>query len=292
VLSHTEEKTARRVVEQAEAALEFLDKELAALGPGEYMRRPILRVCVDPEERRSFSRQREPAPTWLPGNLEVLACWDPRGPTGFEFGYLNIALLQHFLTERATEVRIAMPPWIAHGLESQVESLRVGKYGKLELLPDYRDLDELTVQTQHGRGIPPKELFRLTEKSIGGAASLGRYAQSDALVRYLFSQACEKDERTKSLLALYLTNLQAAVADRAAETALRVAELKSEAQKRSAETLGEAALDPAEEEARWRRKVWLEGEQALIEDLWFRTFRSFEEKDWKHFEKTFAKFID
>jgi hypothetical protein len=56
-------------VAQADAVLAFVQTELGVLGEGEYLRRPILRVCRDEDERRSLVRQRSSAPVWLPANL-------------------------------------------------------------------------------------------------------------------------------------------------------------------------------------------------------------------------------
>jgi hypothetical protein len=302
VLSHTDEKKARRVVAQVEAVLAFVQQELGMLGEGEYMRRPILRVCRDEEERRSLTRQRSTTPTWLPAGLEILGSADTEGPGSFSLASLNSLLLQHFLKERATETYLAMPPWLGHGLQRYVEGLRLDKYGKLQFYLDDWDRDDLTVQTQLGRGLPPAQLFRMTEKKIGGGETRGKYAQTDALVRFLLSEEGKKNPRAKSLLASYLAALQTIANEKSAEMRARAETMQAEDAKKPADgdeteagENGDAkapVLDPEQELARWRRKAWLDSEETLIEDLWFQNFRSFEDKDWKSLEKSFAKFID
>ncbi len=303
VLSHTSEKSARRVATHVEAVLAFLDQELGMLGPGEYLRRPILRVCRDDDEQSALARQRSSTGTWLPANLEILSCADTEGPGSYTLAGLNYSVLQHYLKERATETYLAMPPWLGHGLQSYVGGLRLDKYGKLEFYLDDWGRDDLTVQTQLGRGLPPSELLRMTEAKLGGVELRGKYAQTDALVRYLFSEESQKNARTKNLLANTLAALQAIAIEKAAEIRTRAEEKQAEAAKKPAEEKGDSVskkgvpaveplLDPEQMLARWRRAAWLEAEQALIDDLWFRAFRSFEEKDWKSFEKSFAKFID
>lgn len=298
VLSHTDEKKARRVVAHAAGVLDLLDQQISALGPEEYMRRPILRVCSDSEERGSMVRQRG-ASTWLRTSLEVLACPDDEGPGSHSLGALNRELLRHHLSEHASETYLAMPAWLRSGLDAWIEGAYVDKHGKLEFHPDAWERDELSMQRQGGRGIPPIELFRMTEAKLTGDAARGRYAQTDALVRYLFSEECAKSALTRNLVPSYLGSLQAIVAEKSEAIRARADGLIAEAAEKaeeepSAETETAPGPPPSPEEALagWRRRAWMEAERELVEELWFRTFRSFEEKDWKSFEKGFAKFID
>src|SRR5262249_47778146 len=56
VLSHADEKFAKRVVDQAEAVWKWLDDTFDFVGPGEYVRTPILRICKDEAEYRAYRK--------------------------------------------------------------------------------------------------------------------------------------------------------------------------------------------------------------------------------------------
>ena len=54
VLSHADEKFARRIADEAEAVVKWCEATFPFVGPEEYVRKPVLRVCADFNEYRSF----------------------------------------------------------------------------------------------------------------------------------------------------------------------------------------------------------------------------------------------
>ena len=54
VLNHTDEKYARRVAEHCGVIFDWLDEAFPFVGPTEYVRAPILRICKDRDEENSF----------------------------------------------------------------------------------------------------------------------------------------------------------------------------------------------------------------------------------------------
>src|SRR5262249_43275540 len=56
VLSHTDDNTVQRIVTEAEGVFAWLDDNLGYVGPGEYVRDPVLRVCANSDERNLYTK--------------------------------------------------------------------------------------------------------------------------------------------------------------------------------------------------------------------------------------------
>ena len=82
----------------------------------------------------------------------------------------------------------------------------------------------------------------------------------------------------KGVLVEYLRNLHAAIPEHRATVDAKAAEL----------------VYPTTEarEFQVRSAAWMNAQDALLEDAFFRTFRSWEDHEWKKLEKAFVKFID
>ena len=122
------------MVEQAGAVLAWLDKTFPYVGPGEYVRQPIIRVCKNQEEENSF---REHAGWWDSAGLglEVTTNKEWGGTRSYEFEYVNRRMVDLWWNDRDRELWWAMPSWLTNGI-SGIVSEATGKNGKLEF---YRD---------------------------------------------------------------------------------------------------------------------------------------------------------
>src|SRR5688572_6841794 len=56
VLNHADAKYAKRVAEQASAVLDWCDETFPYVGPEEYVRKPVLRICKNQDEETAFSK--------------------------------------------------------------------------------------------------------------------------------------------------------------------------------------------------------------------------------------------
>jgi hypothetical protein len=130
VVSCADEKFDKKVAAQAGAVFEFLDKTFGYVGPGEYVRQPIIRVCKNAEEERSFRDHAGWAD--LPGfSLECTTNKEYSGARSYEAEYLNRFMVQLWFTDRDRDLWWAMPNWLKSGIVNVVGEASE-KNGKLD----------------------------------------------------------------------------------------------------------------------------------------------------------------
>jgi hypothetical protein len=159
---------------------------------------------------------------------------------------------------------------------------------KLEFRDYVRDLINFKIAVAQGRHLPVRDLVQQTNVEFWGANQeyqgiSDRMAQADTFVRFLLSPEA-RGKQTKGLLASYLQNLLAVVA---------------EVEQENIKEKGEASTAPkteAEEEALYKQRSseWKssEREKQIVSRTFTRTFGAWTDKDWDAVEKAFMKYID
>jgi len=279
VLCHGSDKQARRVVEQAESLMRWLDLSLPFVGPDEYVRSPIVRICKDWEEYRALSQGGE---GWGGWGLEIITFDDHGGKIGWQAGWLNRNALHVWFLERDRELYFALPSWLAMGLSQVVENGYV-KGSRFEFRDDDWERAALRERVRSGAATRPRDLMRRgNEKTFDDLRqNFGAYHEAGALVRFFVNGPGAKDPKTRDVLPLYLKNLKAVIGEIAAEEKAKE---------------GGEEDEPAteEEEDAWfkkRQNLWKEKEQRVLQDVWERTFRSWTDEQWDAFEKFYFKSV-
>lgn len=279
VISRVDKKYDQKVADQANATLAWLAENFPFVGPEEYVRKPILRICENREEEYSYRRGGDNS--WSGSSIEIVTNKLDDGALT-SFGEVNRAVMQMWFQDRDRELYWAMPVWLEHGL---AELLR-NSYAKGKKLQFYKDLwneDEVRQAVRDGVALRPRELMKLTKAELWQSNGSGFWTtidQANSFVFWLVAGEGAKDKRSRDLLQSYLECLK-----------LQIVEMKEQ----EPEVLKSAdkPKTEAEEEERFRRQQesWKEDkrEQRILEDVFFRTFGSWSDSDWEQYEKAYFK---
>lgn len=280
VLTNADEKYAERLVDQASLVLDWLERSFPYVGPEEYVRRPILRICKTQEEELSYTRGGGAG--WAGMGLEMITNQETGGSLSYEYEWINRRLMEHWFQDRDRELFWAMPEWIDYGLRQLVSQSRA-KGRNLTFYVDGYNRDELRALARQGQTTPPRELMRLAREDFyadRGPATVARLRQVEALVYFLVAGDGARKKEYREIVPDYLRNLKLAL-------------LEAEGPE-TGESKPEAAPQTEEEEERRlreRREELRKKEKVLLDDVFERTFRSWSERDWERFDKAFAKAI-
>ncbi len=288
LLYDTDEGFADKVAESAAGLLEWAEKELGFIGPGEYVRRPVLRICASRAEKESLQRGERSSESWgFDSGHEIVTCKDEYGSSGWELEWVNRELIDLWLRERDEQIWLGMPEWVQHGLYGYVAGLRVS--GRKVEFKDYRDeYMGFREAVQQKRNIPVRELLQMTSAEFYGndgnwSGFWNRLSQADMLVRFLLSPEAGRARQTKTLLFDYLRHLRDVV-------------LELEGQDLGQGKAEEAPKTEEEEEEQYREKhkAWQssEREKEVVKRAFQRNFGAWSPKDWEAFEKAFLKFAN
>jgi hypothetical protein len=279
ILNHADEKFARRVAEQGEAVLKWCDTTFPFVGPEEYVRQPVIRICASQDEERSFFGG---GTFWYFGSSmrEIVMHDDQEGfLTSYEVDWVNRIVLSMWFQERDRDLWFAMPGWLGNGLTQLIEKSRVDK-GKLTFRTDDWGRDQLRELMRAGNTTKPRELFKLTDADyVSGNRDLWalHHYQSGALLRFLTIGAGAKATKSKDVLRNYVRTLRTVITEiqKAEEAAGPQADKKPKTE--------------AEEEAYFKNKnqEWKKKEQTLLDQTFERCFHGWSDNDWDGFEKLY-----
>ena len=279
ILNHADEKFARRLGEQAEAVFKWCETTFPFVGPEEYVRQPVIRICASQDEERSFFGG---GTFFFFGSSmpEIVTHDDQEGfVTSYEVDFVNGALLSLWFQERDRDLWFAMPGWLGNGLHQLVQKSRVDK-NKLVFRADDWGRDQLRELMRDGKTTKPRELFKLTDADyVGGDRDLwaSRHYQSGALLRFLTIGAGAKGAKSKDVMRNYVKTLRTVI---------------TEIEKADAAAGPQADKKPkteAEEEAYFKNKnqEWKKKEQTLLDQTFERCFHGWSDSDWDAFEKLY-----
>jgi len=270
VLNHTDEKYAKRVVAHAEAVWCWLDQEFAYLGKGEYIRRPILRICKDADEERAFMS----GTTW--GNaLEIVTHEDKgSGAMSFEFEWVNRRLVDLWFAHRAPGLMYALPYWIDNGLHQVLGTAR-SKGSTLEFKVDDWERDGLRETVRAGTLTPIKELVMLGAESF--YEQQHRSKEAAAFVRFLLAS-----KKHKEVLERYVRAVNEVVVEQQKADDAKQGENAPEEKEPQTE-------EEEEEQLKQRREAWKQREKELLQKAFDAAFPGWDDKAFKRLDDEYRK---
>lgn len=281
VLNRSDDRCAQRMVERGEALIGWLEAQFPFVGPDEYVRAPILRICKDWEEQNAVSS----GTGWSTWWLEIVTHDDKGGAASWQGQYFNWRVFELWFQERDRDVFFAFPPWLSQGLRDTAEDSVVSK-GKVEFRTDSWERDQLRTRSRAGALSKPRDLMRLSSTAFWEKRDWGMSYEAEALVRFLLSPAAQRNARTKDVLPSYIQRLKSVVEEIKAEEkgAQDAAPVDADAKPKTEE----------EEAARFKAEAtrWKDREQRVVDQAFERTFRDWSDKDWADFEKAYFAALD
>jgi hypothetical protein len=282
VLSNADDRWTKRVIAHTNNMFAWLEERFGFIGPGEYVRTPIVRVCKTSEEEQSFRRGVDTGGGWgwSASDAELVTSQDDSGWIGPEIDFLNREILDYWISEKNPELMFSMPDWLDNGLDSAIQGARMDG-AKPEFQRDHWELESYREAERAGTLTDPRKLFVMTAEDFNDFASgsgegfWNRRTESQILVSFLISDAAKGVRQAKGLLERYMTNLIAVIAEAEAEFA---GDLKKR-------------LDVAKDEEEERklmldlRNAMTKRERTILERTFERTFGGWTDKDWDAFAK-------
>lgn len=272
VLDNYNMSKAKKIAQQCQAVMKWLDKKFDFVGPDEYVRAPILKVfkADDPHSSTFFYGG-------FLDNIVIEYQHNPGGLREVNFEHVNRRALEFWFYERDRDLYWAMPYWMKFGLEDLIENSRA-KGTKLEFPEDLYDRLNLKRSLSEGSISKPRELMMMGQEQFFS----GRWKmdEASALVRFLVIGPGSKSKKTRDIFWDYLKNL-----------AQVIAEIKNEEKDKGPE---EKPKTEEEEDEYFKRKqnAWKDKEKRVLEETFNRTFAQWKEKDWKAVTAAYMRMID
>jgi hypothetical protein len=290
LLYDADPKYVDRVAEHCDKIFEWLDANLGFIGPEEYVRKPIVRICANENEMGSFSRGVRDSSSWSwnTGN-EIVTCKPDDGFLGYEMDGVNREIFDLWLRDRNDALQLGLPSWIRHGLSDYISGARLVK-ADLQFRDYVHELIEFKIAVAQGKNMPVRDLVQMTGSQFFGPMSedsssfWNRLAQADMFLRFLLSSEASHNKLTKELLGNYVQNLLAVIAEVEGENI----------QEKSTAQAAPKTEEEEEEQYKKRHQEWEspEREKQTVQRTFSRTFGGWEDKDWAAVEKAFLKFVD
>ncbi|MFQ5748518.1 MAG: hypothetical protein ACE5H3_03555 [Planctomycetota bacterium] len=274
ILNHSDDKQAKRVVQQAKALFNWMDKTFPYVGKGEYVRAPIIRICKNWDEEKAFRT----GTTWGGPGIEVTTHKSSAGANSYENTWLNQRLSAIWFQDRDSDLFLALPGWLSFGFR-QVVGAAIPKGSKLDFRPSMPEKNRIRESIRAGNPATPQEILHYGWANLNDDQQ--KLAESAALTRFLMTGAGSRNRKTKGLLEAYLKNLKEVV-ERIREERMKEDGEEDEKPKTEAEE---------EEYFKNQRNAWKEKEKRVIDETFEKTFGDWTEKDWATLRKAYFKEI-
>jgi hypothetical protein len=270
VLTDGDEKYAAKVAENANAVLDYLDANLGYVGPGEYVRSPVVRICKDSSEERVYDKG---SSGWS-FDREITTSKDTGGSSHYR-DYVTMQCCEHWLREHDFDVYVELPTWLEVGLRRAFEMSR-SKGGKLEFVNDSWERVGLSEQSRAGKMSKAQDLVRMGGEQI--YSDKNRDDECAALVRYLLTGP----KKAKDALRAYIGGIST------------IARRDEEERKKAMKSPGDDHPKTAEEEnAKFKEENTKrrEAEKKHLEEVYQAAFGTWTDPDWKSFQAAYEKSI-
>ncbi len=280
VINHSDERFAKDIVERAEAVWDWLDGAFPFIGPKEYVRAPIIRICKDDKEYNAFFKSSD---YFSYNDIEITAYNDNGGSTSWQLENVNRQVLDVWFLDKDRDLYWAFPGWLTTGLDKVVASIRV-KAGKVDFVTDSSTRDETREMMREGRSSPVKEILTMSGRSFW--EKWENYYQASSLVMFFVDGTASRSKRTKDLLPEYMRALKAVAED------IRKEKL---AKKEAGKDAASKKPQTEEEEAGWfreQRDALKDSDQRLPTETFQRTFVGWTIATGPEFQDAFQKSID
>jgi len=271
VVNHTDDRYAKKVVERVKATQKWLEESFATVGPGEYTRIPIVRICESRDEVNVFfSGTGSSAGTAVTTYKDTTA-----GAMSGTLAYVSQRTMQLWFMDRDYDIWINMPAWLRVGLDQVVGTSSV-KRKSLEFDADW--WEQVLKDYLRNRGeqepLPPRKLMTMRAREFAEENIKVDY-DAMRLVRLL---ATTRSKKYQQVMTDYLANLKAVVEEIREEDKKKGNELK----KPTNEEEEEAYIEAQKERAKER-------ESRILEEAFSRTFAEWSSSDWADFEAEVEK---
>lgn len=276
VLNHADEKYAKKVVAHAEAVWKWLDKNFDYVGKGEYVRRPILRICANRDEESAFR-----SGTSWGSSLEIVTHQDKSaGAMSWELEYVNTRLVEIWFQHRNRDLYSAMPNWLSSGFRQVLGTARASGR-KLEFKVDDWEREGLRKAVREEKLIPPRDLVQMSRSQFWNNQSANM--QAAAFIRFILEA---RSKKTRVVLQDYLTELQTIVAE------LNEKEKKDRASGDVDVPTAPQTEEEEDEAFKNRQKRFEEKETEFLTMVFDRAFGEWSDKDWDRLKKVYFKSVE
>ncbi len=271
VLNHSDERHAAKVVELIKATRAWLEDTFPQVGPDEYARMPIVRICANRDERNMLLS----GTVFLAGATLTTYKDTDLGADSDEWGKIAARTMQMWFLDKDQALWIYMPAWLQSGLVDVLQSSSA-KGKRLDFNSDWWDqyLKERLRSEGEVEPIPARTLLTVRDKDFAEGSWRLDY-DAMRLVRLLVSTRSKKH---RQVLPDYLATLKTVLGEIQAEDK----EQDKDRPKPKTEEEEEAYLKEQQKRAS-------EKEGRLLGEVLSRTFASWSEGDWKDLEAELAK---
>ncbi|MFK5956907.1 MAG: hypothetical protein QM477_10735 [Planctomycetota bacterium] len=274
VLSHVKKKDTKQVVKQVDLMFAWLEENFPFVGEGEYVRRPIIRICKNSEEMGMFVS----GSGWSFTNIEILTCKDNSSMGDYYSGQVNDRSFRYWFYERDRELYSRIPAWFRYGMDSMLHTAEV-KGNKLIFEPDNWAKTGLRDALKDETITLPSEMFKMTSSDFRGKDTIWR--EFGAFVRYLMVGKGAKSKLTKNLAEEYLGHLKDILDE---EEALSDAGDDMEDD-------GPTTEEEEDEAFKNNQNVWKERAESIANEVYQRTFSDWTQKDWDKLDADYLRTI-
>jgi hypothetical protein len=287
VLNHADEKCAQRVAENANAILDYCDSNLGYIGPGEYVRAPIVRICKDYDEYATYHKGGGTGigaiiTTGADGDFDIdffdpdreLLTYKDVNSTQYTSEDINSGVAQHWLREHDERVYMRTPFWLRIGMQRCFDYSK-SKGGKVDFFSDSRERVGLSQQAREGKMSKFQDLVKMDPETL--SKDRKRYDECAAATRYLLTGP----KKAKDLLRAYFDGV-GVIAKRDAEEA-----------KKNLHVDEKKAKSIEEEDARFKedRQERQNRAKKNLEEVYNAAFGTWTDAEWKTFQSAYEKSI-
>ena len=276
VLTHVDAKFTKKIINQAEAIRNYLDKNFYEIGD-EYVPESIIRICIDSNEENAYRRGSGDA--YSSETREVTVAKKTNISRQYEMEWLSQGICGQWFSDKNDNLSSDMPPWIMIGMVQYVAT-GICKGKKLAFKPNDAEKTSLREGRRNDKLVMCQDLLKMTTEDFNKATRKSGWAllsQSGSMVRYLMSSKCRKSKLTKNIIITYMMNLNAVV------TEAKKKDKKSDKREEAETAEEEQARRKADKEAARKRARF------VVDESFKRTFGHWTDKDWAAFERGWAK---
>lgn len=268
VLSHVDEKSAEKVAEVANAVLDYLDANFGYVGPGEYVRAPIVRICKDYDEYHVYFK----GGSFWSFDRELVTFKDSGGLSRTTDN-ITEGCFEHWFSEKDRTVYREMPAWLELGLGRCFRMSRA-KGGKLDFFNDSWERVGMSQQVHSGKLAKIQDLVKMDPDGLRADENRGN--ECAAAARFFLTGP----KKAKDALRAYLAAIE------------KIARSDEEAAKKAAKESGKPKAKSLEEEDAQFKEANTKDrdrEKKHLEEVYGAAFGTWTDADWKSFQSAYEK---
>jgi len=282
VLNHADDRYAEKIAENANAVLDYLDESLGYIGPGEYVRAPVVRICKDYDEARLYDKGGSgfSGAIIISSILDFEFVFDREYTTYKDTGSLirssddiTSGVCRHWFYERDQTLYQNTPRWLSIGL-MRCFGMSRAKGRKLDFFNDSWERVGLSQQVREGRLSKIQDLVKMDPETLSNDQN--RYDECAAAARFLLTGP----KRARDALKAYFD-------------AIGVIARRDEAERKKSAKGGDSSKPKTleEEDAKFKaeRTQRRDAEKNHLEEVYQAAFGSWSEADWKSLQSAYEK---